>query len=64
MIKVDTVVAAQDLHVGDFVHDEFAFVVSVDHNLLTGKVAVRFDNGMRWNIDEDFVLDIRASLEG
>ena len=64
MIKVDTVVLAQDLHVGDFVHDEMAFVVSVDHNLSKGVVHARFDNGMRWTIDEDFALDIRASLEG
>ena len=59
-MKVNTVVAAQDLHVGDFVLDEMAFVIDVKPNPFTEKVAVRFDNGMRWNIDEDFILDIRA----
>lgn len=61
-MKVNTVVAAQDLHVSDFVHDEMAYVVAVNYNPLTGMVAVRFDNGMRWNIDEDFQLDIRAKV--
>jgi len=61
-MKVNTVVAAQDLHVGDFVFDEMAYVVNVKYNALTEKVAVRFDNGMRWNIDEDFQLDIRVKV--
>jgi len=61
-MKVNTVVAAQDLHVGDLVLDEMAFVIDVKRNPLAGKVAVRFDNGQRWNIDEDFILDIRANV--
>ena len=60
-MMIETVVGAQDLHVGDFVIDEGAFVVAVDHNLQTARVSVRFDNGMRWSFDEDFVMDIRAS---
>ncbi|MHC5096867.1 MAG: hypothetical protein ACYSOL_01890 [Planctomycetota bacterium] len=60
-MMIETVVGAQDLHVGDFVIDEGAFVVAVDHNLQTERVAVRFDNGMRWSYDEDFVMDIRAT---
>jgi len=59
-MRVNAIVAAQDLHVGDLVLDEMAFVVDVNYNPHIGKVAVRFDNGMRWNIDEDFILDIRA----
>ena len=60
-MMIETVIGAQDLHVGDFVIDEGAFVVSVSHDLQTARVAVRFDNGMRWTYDEDFVMDIRAS---
>jgi len=60
-MMIETVVGAQDLHVGDFVIDEGAFVVAVSHNLQTERVAVRYDNGMRWSYDEDFVMDIRAS---
>lgn len=60
-MMIETVVGAQDLHVGDFVIDEGAFVVAVKHNLQTERVAVRFDNGMRWSYDEDFVMDIRVT---